>query len=196
MSTPSFAQDTAAIYRNFRHPPPGQYTQTLTGVMMNGQSTPPQKQTVCTTGTPDPKVLAAANQMAGASGCQTRVLTDTERVAESESTCRLGNRNQTTRTTMRFVDDRTFTVDTVLKVPGIPDTTSHSTVVYEGACTAASKAASRPSAQDCAELRASLAESAGAGDVCAQMPANMQVNCRAQVVAGRQMAEAALASCR
>lgn len=195
LPTASIAQGNVVTYRNFQHPPPGQWTQTLTGVM-NGQSSPPQKQTVCTTGTPDGKVIAAANQMAAASGCQTRVLTDTARLAESEQTCQLGSRTQTIRSTMRLVDDRTITVDTVMKVPGSSETTTHTSAVYEGACNARSTAASQPSAADCADLKAGMADSTQAGDVCAQMPADMQAQCRVRVTAGRQLAEAALARCR
>jgi len=151
---------------------------------------------VCTTGAEDGRTIAAVNRMGAASSCETRLLADTERLAESEQTCRIGDRIQTTHSTMRFVDDRTFTVDTVTKFAGLADTTTHSTVVYEGPCSAESRTAGQPSAEDCAELRASLSDSAEAEAMCTQVPANMQAQCQARLAAGRQIARAAAARCR
>ncbi len=198
LALPLAAQQPGGVtFHHFKRYPTGQWTEVLSGTRDGVSMGPPTTQTVCS-GATDAATRDALMKMAnsGASGCRTTVLTDTERVAAYDQVCPLGGSTQTMHITLNAVDDRTMTLDTRMTVPGQPVTVLHAVTTYGGPCTPQAEAANRPSAEDCATLKESLADPEAASDLCAQVPAASRGACQARLAAGRAAANALAARCR
>ena len=136
---PIGAQQGAAIFHHFRHYPTGQYTTHGQGSVSGLPRGEPVTQTACTVPLNPAQVAASihiANSAASMQSCSVRILRDEEKVAEYESTCHNGPTTQVIHNTMTAVDDKTFKIDTPSKV-GTLEMSTHSTVHYDGPCTAA-----------------------------------------------------------
>ena len=198
LSTPVHAQNSNVVaFKHFKAYPPGQWTTVSTSLRNGVALAPPQTQTVCGGGAVDDKTRESMMQMAKLAGatCRSTILQDSERLVEYEQVCPRGNTAQTMHVTMRAVDDRHMTTDTRMTLPGMPETLIHQESAYGGACTVAAKAASKPSAEDCAQLKEMAAQSNEGDAMCAQLPAAQRGTCVAQMAAGRQMTKTVLAQC-
>ena len=190
------AADTGmVVFKNFhKYPTSGLWSQELSGTR-NGVSMGPPVTSQSCTGVTDPKMVAQFQKLGDASSvsCRTSVISDSERLAEYEQTCPMGNVQRVMRSTMRMVDAKTMTIDTQDDVPGLARTVLHSNVSYLGTCTAT---AAKPSAAECAELASGTQESAAAEAQCAQLPSASRTQCMTQLAAGRKMLDALQAQCR
>lgn len=182
---PTAAQQGAAVFHHFHHYPTGQYTTRLQGTISGLPPSAPTMQTVCIAA-PNPAQLAGAvnvaNSAAAMQNCTMRILRDEERIAEGEQTCHNGPAVQVIHHTITVIDDKTFKEDTVSKA-GTLEMSGHSTVHYDGPCTAAQLAEAshaampKPSTEECAELVASKKEMANAAQSCEEVPAQYRDTC-------------------
>ncbi len=203
LALPVAAQQGAAVFHHFRRYPTGQYTTKLEGKMSGLPPSAPTTETTCTA-PPNPAQVAAAIHLANTAGamqdCTVRILHDEERLAEDEQTCKRGSSAQIIHNTMTALDDRTFTIDTLSKL-GTTEMSAHSTVHYDGPCSAAQLAeASRatppkPSPEECAELAASKKEMANSAKSCEDVPAEYRTTCLKNVQSSSAVVDQMLAAC-
>ena len=139
IALPMPAQQGAAIFHHFRDYPTGQYTTQSEGTVSGLPPSAPITQTTCTA-PPTPAQVAEAihlaNSAASMQNCSVHILRDEEKIGEYEQTCHNGPATQVIHHTMIAIDDKTFKVDTVSKT-GTLEMATHSTVHYNGPCTAA-----------------------------------------------------------
>lgn len=166
-------------------------------------SVAPTTQTACIALPTGAQVTAAiniGNSAAAMQNCTVRILRDEEKVAEEEQTCQNGPRTQVTHLTMTAIDDQTFREDTV-SVVGEHKMTAHSTVHYDGPCTAAQLAESskasapKPTAEECAEFAASKKEMAESNNSCEDVPAPYKATCTKNLEAAGATLNQMLAAC-
>lgn len=191
----AFAQSSTIVFKNFhRYPPSGLWEQQLSGTRDGVSLGAPITSTSCT-GVADPKTIAAMQKLgeANAASCKTTVITDTERLAQYDRTCMVNGAPRIIHSTMKSIDDKKLTIDTRDESPGIPKTVMHSSVTYLGTCTAA---ASKPSAEECAEIASGTKDLQDGEATCAQAPAAYRAQCLSRISASRGMIEAMQARCR
>ena len=200
---PLAAQQGAAIFHHFHHYPTGQYTTRLQGTISGLPPGAPVTQTTCTAA-PNPAQVAAAinvaNSAAAMQNCTVRILHDEEKLAEYEQTCHNGPATQVIHHTMSVIDDRTFKEDTLSKV-GPSEMSGHSTVHYDGPCTAAQLAEAshaampKPSIEECAEFVASKKEMANSAKSCEEVPAEYRGACTRNLQVASASLNQMLAAC-
>lgn len=190
------AQQGVTTFKHFHQYPTGQWQQTGQGYRNGAPIGQPISSTNCT-GPVSAATLAAIKDMGNSAAmqCTTRVLTDTERLVESEQTCAMPGKIQVNRLTMHAVDDKTIATEMHATLGGREIVDMRITVRYQGTCTPEPVGA-KPSAEDCAQIAEMKQQAKDGTATCSQVPAAQRAGCEAAVQRGVKQVEQLAAMCR
>lgn len=195
------AQQGATSFKHFHQYPTGQWQQQGQAYRNGAPFGQPISSTNCT-GPMSPANAAAIKSLGNSAAvqCTTRVINDTERLAESEQTCDMGGGTQVNHMTMHAVDDKTIAIDVHATLGGREITDVRSTVRYQGSCVptpvSAMPAIPKPSAEDCAQIAEIKQQAAESAKSCAAAPASERAGCEAVMQRMTKQVEMLAASCR
>lgn len=178
------AQRGAVTFKNFHQYPTGQWQQQAQTYRNGAPFGALISNTTCS-GPGTPAQAEAIKQMANTavSQCTMRVVTDTDRLAESEQICPIGGGTQIHHVTMRAVDDKSRTNEVRMTINGREMSVLRSTLHYQGTCTpapvGAMPAMPKPSAEECKEMADMKQKAADGPKTCAELPTANRSSCEA-----------------
>lgn len=195
------AQQGVTSFKHFHRYPNGQWQQQGQGFRNGVPMGPVITDTTCSAPLSAAGVAAIKSLgNATAPQCTTRVLTDTEQLAESEQTCAMPGGTQVNRLTMHAVDDKTIRTEVRMSLNGQPMSEMRTTNRYQGTCTpepvGAMPTMPKPSAEDCKEIAEMKQQAAESAKACAAASASERAGCEAVMQRMTKQVEQVSASCR
>lgn len=198
------AQQGATSFKHFHQYPTGQWQQQGQAYRNGAPFGQPISSTNCT-GPMSPANAAAIKSLGNSAAvqCTTRVLTDTERLAESEQTCDMGGGTQVNHMTMHAVDDKTVATEIHVSINGHEVSESRLTNRYLGTCQPGNVGTignmpqmPKPSAEGCKQIAEMKQQAAESAKSCAAASASERAGCEAVMQRMTKQVETLAASCR